>query len=197
MRILLILFFILLKLTTYSQNKEIDLNKILIIESEFQKILNSDDDSLKLEAIEYLLSKKGDKKINTTWNGYINPSDRKKYNKSTTSYLEYSFATNQLVALYLISVLYHSDIEFCKKIEIEYINEEGKTINTTNLKGKYRPRQKERVRGYKFMKMKFKLVDNDVVMKMYDFYEDWFEKVKENGLKNTASPLNNTSIKWK
>jgi hypothetical protein len=179
----------------FCQNPPID--KILIDKSEFQKIISSNNDSLKIETIDMLIKIKGDETINNTWFGFTNKFKQDEYNaKKSTNIYDYPLATNQFVALYLISAIYYSDTEFCEKIQIEYKGKDGNTKNTTNLRWKYCPKQKEDIKNHKFKGVKFKIVDSKIIKMLYKEYEDWYNEVKENGLKDVKPPLNESSYKW-
>lgn len=180
---------------TYSQNLLID--ELLIGNTEFQQVISSTNDSLKMELIGCLIKKKGDKTFNSKWFGYTNKIKRDYHNAKISNHSFISpRATNQFVALYLISAIYYSDLEFCDKILVEYNDEDGKSRTTTNLKGKACPNQKENIKRNKFEGVRYKTVDNSVVKEIYLQYEDWYNEAKTKGLKNVKAPLFDSQYKW-
>ena len=62
-------------------------------------------------------------------------------------------------------------------------------IKTTNLSMRYYPKNNPR-------KAKYKVVNNKLILQMYDEYEKWFDEVKTKGLKNVRSPLSNSKFEW-
>jgi hypothetical protein len=180
---------------TYSQNLLID--ELLIGNTEFQQVISSTNDSLKMELIGCLIKKKGDKTVNAKWFDHTN-GIKKMENIAKQADYRYSrrLATNQFVALYLISAIYYSNLEFCDKILIEYSDEDGKTKYTTNLKWKACPNQKRNIKRNKFEGVRYKTVDNSVIKEIYLQYEDWYNEAKIKGLKNVKPPLFDSQYKW-
>ena len=67
------------------------------------------------------------------WYGYTNESDNEAFSAMKSTSPDYNcYTTNQFAALYLISALYYSDLEFCKSIKVTYFDD-GEKKYTTNL----------------------------------------------------------------
>ncbi|MFK7908397.1 MAG: hypothetical protein AB8B69_24920 [Chitinophagales bacterium] len=135
-------------------------------------------DSLKIKMIEHLLSKKGDKRKNEVWFGYTNEEEKSHAGAvSVNKTYYYPAGTNQFVALYLISALYYSNLEFCERVEIIYKEKH----TTTNL---------EITRRYKY-----KVVRNNIIRKMYREYEAWFKNLNGTSL-SESPPLEDSKFRW-
>lgn len=198
-----------------AQNK--DFENLLHSKADFEAFLKNSDDSMKLAAIEYLLSMEGSKNVNTVWYGYTSLEKQSYYNsRISLEYAPFRYCTEQLVALYLISALYHSNIAFCEKIAISFLDKDNKKIVSRNLDGNVRkkvrpfPRRKflsktkYRIKEYrrsgvqKSVKStyRYRVVDNKIIKDMYIDYKRWFLELKCNGFENTAPPVLSHSIEW-
>lgn len=179
---------VLLLLVSFSnvQNRrDYNFEQMLLYRNVVEEIIDLNDDSLKLSAIEFLLNKRGDKGVNKTWFSYTNTEERAAFFAEQSASPEIQpYATNQLVSLYLISSLFHADLSFCNEIAISY-ELDGKTIRTTNLRLKKRRN-----------KIKYVPEHNDEIYEIYDIYEVWFKELKVKGIQNMCDPLANAKYKW-
>lgn len=179
----------------FAQNEIYKKADLLSNKSEIQKIIESNNDSVRLEAIEYLLTVKGDTRINITWYGFTNDAEREKYNLGkSTNVPEFKYATNQFVALYLISAIYFSNTEYCSLIQIVFKNKNGQLSKTTNLRGKYV--KKFKLINDKMLNIKFKVVDQKIVKSLYEHYNSWFLDLKKNGFTKTK-PIEIEGLEWR
>lgn len=168
-----------------------DRDPLLNSKTKIMEAITLGNDSLKLELLEALLSKKGDKRINNTWFEYTNEATQQNFNaKKSKTIQEANLGTNQFIALYLISAIYYGDLEFCEQIQIQYMNSTNEVSQTTNLKYKLC----RTFKGESFVR--YRVVDNKIVTKLYLIYKRWYEAAKAKGLKNVPPPLNGTVFKW-
>lgn len=201
MKIKVLIFFFLLTLLSkadFSKDFSESFEKLLTDKSELKRIIEFEDDSIKMEAIKFLLRRKGDTNINTTWYGYTDPETQKERNAQiSTKNPELSHATNQVVALYLISAIYYSDPMFCKKIEILYVSKDGTKKGTTNLSGRFYQNNKPIIGKKQHIKFKYRTVDNKIINQIFFQYETWFAIVQKEGLGNAPDPLDGKFFSWK
>ena len=174
-----------------SQSDSVNLNSILFNKDEFNKVLHSNSDSLKMKSIEVLLGYKGDTVVNDNWEFYPNYSNYLEYiGKISTECGLFNYGSNQFVALYLISALYFNDLEFCERIEIVF-EENDTLVYTTNIDGSYvyieSPLRNKRKYRNKHCTIKYRTHRNDIYDRIYAYYEEWFIKYKVN--RNTPAPL--------
>lgn len=176
--------------TIYCQR--LNLDPLLSNRARIISTINSGNDSLRLVLIAELLNKKGDTKGNHTWFEYTNKMAQQNHNAmQSTTIPRADLGTNQFIALYLISVIYYENIEFCTKIEIEYTDSKNRVCRTTNLKRIFR----NKMNGDSYMK--YKIVDRKIIANLYGYYKKWYKEAKEKGLKNVPSPLTGTNFTWK
>jgi hypothetical protein len=168
----------------------------LVNKSLVQGIIDKENDSIKLYAIGELLKNYGNEKSNWTWYGATSDSVREFENSIRSNLaLNIGITSNQLAALYLISAIYFSNLEYCDRIEVLYENKDGVKLSTTNLKMKHRE-IKGNSSQYGPADFKYKTIDNNVIRDLYDLYELWYLSAKKNGLNNVPSPLSGSRYCW-
>lgn len=174
-------------------DNDIEFEKMLVDKSEFQKVLTCEDDNVKVKAIAFLLQKEGNIKINTTWYGFTDSISQLDHNASiSTNRDKLTYCTNQFVALYLITAIYHSNTQFCQKIGIIYQNRKGSETETTNLKSKYCSYKKHKIKKGRYLNICYKEVDSKIIEQMFNDYNEWFNEVKNHGLDSVSSPVGET-----
>lgn len=174
-------------------------------------LLYGDDPELKtyedtIECIEYLLKAKGNTQVNLYWNIQKQMENKDTIDRYISSRVlsHYPLITNQLAALYLISVLYHHTDTFTSMVEISYFGTDSAHVLAhkiiRNLKARPCRLCIFKKKGRDVKVYRYKVTDKRHLKKLYKIYNNWFELVKENGLtymRETGQyPLKGTQYSW-
>lgn len=182
---------LMLGLTCMGQPPRIQMNMLLHAQTEMKKVIDSQDRQLKMRAIAYLLTKKGDHAVNRTWVHDSNPMEHGRQGAlGSTRYVAIPYASNQLVALYLISAIHHSDLRFCSEIMVEQLVDGMPVLETCNLipTSVIKNHQKWIV---------YKVAHRAVLRKLYKIYETWYAQMSQRASDVVPNPLSGTPFRWK
>lgn len=182
---------LMLGLTSMGQPPGIQMNMLLHTQTEAKKVIDSQDRQLKMRAIAYLLTKKGDHAVNRAWVHYTDPMEQLYHGAMiSTSYDAIPYASNQLVALYLISAIHHSDLRFCSEIMVEQLVDGMPVLETCNLIPTLRPAKNPRTVVYK-------VAHRAVLLQLYEIYETWYAQMSQRASDVVPDPLSGTPFRWK
>lgn len=123
------------------------------------------------------------------WYGYTDTLAESYFQRTrATERTELRYGTNQFAALYLINVIYYSDIRFCERVRIEYLNFFGAIQHTTNLKSRYCTKRKPKFKKGQNYDICYRESECLFINKVFSDYQDWFDDLLKYGFDDAGPP---------
>lgn len=189
MKAIISIFLLLLSFGTFAQSPY-SYQELVSSKSRIDSIGNDT-----IAVIKELLKAKGDERLNKTWHGFTDPKVEFHYGVcQSTRCSQSDYESNQVVAMYLISMLYHGSSFNALHIRL-YREFDGKYYERVNL---YTFRDYKKLR--KDCIFRTKVFNHTEFKAIFQLYIDWFEQVEKVGLvearKMGLDPLKGTPYKW-